>query len=442
MRRFDVAALRGRRPEVSGADVVLIAAAVVACSVTSKTTYTLAGVSLLIAAVLALAAGLIRSGSALWPHRWAIAVAYAASVVVQIARPPLHNVHGNVTLRVAVGVGIAATVVAAMSLLRARRAVVVGAVALAGISYALVVAGGAPIIDVWVILQQSSLGVVHGLNPYVLHFSGVPHGQTSGCFNYLPATFLLPVPGRLLGDVRWIEAAATFAAVIVLVLHVRHTARRDPRWIALALLLGVLPGTLYDVQQAWNETLLLAALVIAAVLLASGRGWWAVLPLAVGLATKQHLVLLLPLLWCWPGLGPRRTVAAVGGAAAIAAPWLILDYGRFQTCTVDFFLRIAPRGTSLSVWHWIPSALHLPVLLTALLVGYVVALRWVPRSAGGLLIASAVVFAFFDILNKQSFLNQWLFVAQLLVAGLTMNGAAQSREVPSQPVRSAGEVSR
>ncbi len=428
MRRFDPAVLHGRRIEVSGADLVLVAGAVVAGSVTSQATYTQAGAALLIAAVVMLAAGLIRAGSALRPHRWAIAFAYLVSVVVQIVKPPLDNVHGNVTLRVAVGFGIAATVAAAAGLLRARPVVVAVAIALTAVSYVLVVAGGTPIIDVWVILQQSSLGVVHGLNPYVLHFSGVPPGQTSGCFNYLPATFLLPVPGRLIGDVRWVEAAATLAAVVVLVLHVRGTAHRDPRWIALALLLGVLPGTLYDVQQAWNETLLLAALVIAAVLLASGRGWWAVLPLAVGLATKQHLVLLLPLVWCWPGLGPRRTAAAVGGAAAIAAPWLILDYGRFQTCTVDFFLRIAPRGTSLSVWHWVPSAVHLPVLLAALAVGYVVALRWVPRSAGGLLIGSAMVFACFDILNKQSFLNQWLFVAQLLVAGLALHGAAQSRE--------------
>ena len=213
------------------------------------------------------------------------------------------------------------------------------------------------------------------------------------------------------------------AAVIVLAVRVRGTARRDPRWIALALLLGVLPGALYDVQQAWNETLLLGAIVIAAVLIDAGRGWWAVLPLAVGLATKQHLVLLLPLFWFWPGLGPRRTIAAVGGAAAITAPWLLLNYGRFQTCTVDFFLRIAPRGTSLSVWHWIPAAVHLPVLLVALVVGYVIVFARAPRTAGGLLMAGAVVFAFFDLVNKQTFLNQWLFVAQLIVAGLALHGA-------------------
>jgi hypothetical protein len=410
-------------PNLCGADLVLIAGAAIAGSVTTQATYTQAGAALLIALVLIVSVGLVRGGTALRPHRWAIAVAYLVCIVVQAVKPPLDNVHGNTVLRVAVGFGIAATVVAAATLLRARAAVVVAAVALIGVSYALVVAGGSPIIDVWVILQQSSLAVVHGMNPYVLHFSGVPPGQTSGCFNYLPATFLLPIPGRLIGDVRWVEAASMLAAVIVLAVRVRGTARRDPRWIALALLLGVLPGALYDVQQAWNETLLLGALVIAAVLIDAGRGWWAVLPLAVGLATKQHLVLLLPLFWMWPGVGPRRTIAAVGGAAAITAPWLLLNYGRFQTCTVDFFLHIAPRGTSLSVWHWIPSAVHVPVLLVALLVGYVIVFARAPRTAGGLLIAGAVVFAFFDLVNKQTFLNQWLFVAQLIVAGLALHGA-------------------
>lgn len=428
MPRFGVPKWGGQRfggpdSRVSGADLVLIGGAAIAGCVTTRATYTQAGAALLIALVLIVALGMLRGGTALRPHRWAIAVSFLVCIVVQAVKPPLDNVHGNTVLRVAVGFGIAATVVAAATLLRARTVVVVAAVALIGVSYGLVVAGGAPIIDVWVILQQSSLAVVHGMNPYVLHFSGVPPGQTSGCFNYLPATFLLPIPGRLIGDVRWVEAASMLAAVIVLALRVRGTARRDPRWIALALLLGVLPGALYDVQQAWNETLLLGAVVIAAVLIDAGRGWWAVLPLAVGLATKQHLVLLLPLFWLWPELGPRRTIAAVGGAAAITAPWLILDYGRFQTCTVDFFLRIAPRGTSLSVWHWIPSAVHLPVLLAALLVGYVIVLARAPRTAGGLLMAGAVVFAFFDLVNKQTFLNQWLFVAQLLIAGLALHGA-------------------
>lgn len=421
MRRFGTARL-----SVSSADVVLLAAAVIAGSVTRHATYTTAGVSLLLALVVIMLLGLIRADAPLRPHRWAIAVAYLVCLVVQIIKPPLDNVHGGTVLRIGVGVGIAATVVAAATLVRARRAVVVVAVALTGAAYGLVVAGGTPIIDVWVILQQSSLGVVHGLNPYVLHFAGVPRGQTSGCFNYLPATFLLPVPGRLIGDVRWAEAAAMFAAVVVLVRRVRGTDRHDPHRVALALLLGVLPGALYDVQQAWNETLLVAAVVIAAVLLDAGRTWWAVVPLAIGLATKQHLVLLLPLLWFWPGLGPRRTVAAVGGAAAIAAPWLILDYQRFQTCTVDFFLRIAPRSSSLSLWHWLPSAAGVPVLLVALLIGYVVALTRVPRTAGGLLLASAVVFAVFDLVNKQSFLNQWVFVAQLVVAGLALHRAAQA----------------
>jgi hypothetical protein len=47
----------------------------------------------------------------------------------------------------------------------------------------------------------------------------------------------------------------------------------------------------------------------------------------------------------------------------------------------------------------------------------------VPRTPGGLLLASGLVLAVFDLANKQSFLNQWLLAAQLVVAGLAVTAA-------------------
>jgi hypothetical protein len=193
---------------------------------------------------------------------------------------------------------------------------------------------------------------------------------------------------------------------------------------ALALLFGVLPGALYEVQQAWNETLLAGALVAAAVGLAARRPGWAVLGLAVALATKQHVVLLLPLWACWPAFGWRRAAAAAAGAAAVTLPWAMLDADRFRYGVLDFFLDLPARPDSLSVWHLLPGPLPAVTLLALTAAAYALVLRRTPRTPGGLLIGSGLVLAAFGLANKQSFLNQWALAAQLLVTGLALVAAS------------------
>jgi hypothetical protein len=191
----------------------------------------------------------------------------------------------------------------------------------------------------------------------------------------------------------------------------------------LALLFGVLPGALYDVQQAWNETILAGALVGGAVLLTAGRpraAWWAAVCLGLALATKQHIVLLLPLWACWPAFGVRRAAGAAAGATAVSLPWVLADFGRFKHCVFDFFVDLPARSDSLSVWHLLPGPLQAAAVLALTAGGYALALRRLPRTPGGLLVGCGLLLAAFDLANKQSFLNQWLLAAQLVVAGLAL----------------------
>ena len=79
------------------------------------------------------------------------------------------------------------------------------------------------------------------------------------------------------------------------------------------------------------------------------------------------------------------------------------------------------------------SGSHLASLATALVAAaYVLVLRGVARTPAGLLLGSGLVLACFALANKQSFLNQWLLAAQLVVAGLTLAAAAHRpvRDVP------------
>ena len=419
------------------ADLALVAAVLMAGSVSRHAVYTPFGVALLVACVLALAVALRQGAARVVPSRPAVLAALALAVVGQVIKPPYMNVvDRNWMLRAGIYVCIGVTVLAAVLLSRrlsrrCTRAGAVAAVAGLGLAYGLVVAGAKPVIDVWPILQGAARGLVDGRNPYDMVFAGVPAGQVNNCFNYLPGTFLVPLPGRLLaGDVRYAEAAVLLAGVAMLVWLAARGGR--PGAIGLAVLAGTLPGSLYDVQQAWNEAIVFGALAAAGVLLAVRRPWWAAACFAVALCTKQHVVLLLPLWALWPAFGLRRAAAAAAGAAAVTLPFLLWNPGRFWHCVVGFFVDLPARTDSLSVWQWVPGPLETATVLLLLAAAYALVLRRVARTPGGLLLGSGLVLAAFDLANKQSFLNQWLLAAQLVVAGLAVTAATirPVREVP------------
>jgi hypothetical protein len=436
------------------ADVALLVAVLVSGSVSRHAVYTGYGVTILVASVVALAVAVSRGAARGVPSRLGVLVALGGALVAQVIKPPYMNVEGRTwALRAGVLVCMAVTALAAGLLAgsavdgRGRRLVALAwtAVGGTGLAYLLMVPGGRPVIDVWPILQGASLGVVQGRNPYEMTFPGVPPGQVADCFNYLPGTFLVPLPGRLLlGDVRYAEAAVLLAGVAALVsLAVRSVAGREVRAggaarqgaavaVPIAVLAGVLPGSLYGVQQAWNETVVFGALAGAAVLVAVRRPWWAAAALAVALCTKQHVVLLLPLWALWPSFGPRRALGAAAGAAAVTLPWFLADPGRFWHCVVDFFLDLPARTDSLSIWQLVPGPLRTVAVLLLVAAAYALVLRAAPRTPGGLLLGCGLVLAAFALANKQSFLNQWLLASQLVVAGLALVSARTrpTRDVP------------
>ena len=407
------------------ADTALVTAVVVAGSVSRHAVYTWYGVTLLAVCVVVLAAAAWAGAARTVPTRAGVAVALALTLVAQVIKPPYMNIEERTwTLRAAVQLAMAVTVLAAVLLVVRSTALAAGLTAAVGVAYALVVAGGKPLIDVWPILQGASRGLVDGRNPYDMVFPGVPPGQVDDCFNYLPGTFLVPLPGRLLlGDVRYAEAAVLLAGVAALVWFAARSGRREA--VPLAVLAGVLPGSLYDVQQAWNESVVFGALALAGVLVAARKPWWAAAAFAVALCTKQHVVLLLPLWVLWPAFGWRRAAGAVAGAAAVTLPFFLWNPGRFWHCVVDFFLDLPARDDSLSIWQLIPDPLRAVAVLALVAAAYVVCVRALPRTPGALLLGSGLVLAAFALANKQSFLNQWLLAAQLVVAGLTVTASAR-----------------
>lgn len=309
---------------------------------------------------------------------------------------------------------------------RAARASIVAVLALLGVGYALVIWGGTPVIDVWVLLQDSARGLLHGANPYQMTFPGVPRGQDSTCFTYWPGTFLATAPANwVLGDVRWAEAGYLLSAVTLTAWSAgRCSGWQEPRrpalaGLALAAATGVVPATALVVLQAWTEPILLLGLVGAAVLIDRHPNW-AVLPLGLALASKQYMLIMVPLLAFWPRFGWRRVLATAAVATMIALPWLLLSLQRFQQCTISYFLHEPTPLTSLSLWRYLPAPMRLPLTIAATALAAYVAIRRCPRNGAGFLLAAGATLIMFNAVNKETFPNQWWLAAALITASFAL----------------------
>jgi hypothetical protein len=433
-----------------GGDATLLVAAAIAAATSYTTIYTDFNAVVVVAGCVALAALVALRLTPQVPSRASLCLALLIGLIPQWWRPPIGNVDRGPLFPLATGLGMLASVLlVAGALVVARRRFLLGALAYLSASTAAVLivqASARPAIDVWIIFQQATRGLLGGGNPYEMAFSGVPAGQTDDCFNYLPFTLLASLPGRVaLGDVRYGELLVLLAGSAMLgwrVFRAGHPrAGAAPPGLAerasLALLLVVmtvsLPGTLRITQQAWNESVVFGCLLAAVALLLSDRAGLAVVPLALALATKQHVLLVLPLWALWPSFGWRRAATAAALAAGICLPWLLANPGRFYGCTVQFFLDLPARPDSISVWRFLPEAARIPAVLLLVAAAYLVAYRFLDRSVAGLALGCGLVFAAFDLANKQSFENQWLLACQLLVVGLACRAVERSTREPAPP---------
>jgi hypothetical protein len=265
-------------------------------------------------------------------------------------------------------------------------------------------------------------------------FTGVPAGQTDDCFNYLPFTFLAALPGQVaFGDVRYGELLVLLAGSAMLMWVAWRARAGEHGWLGMLLVVMAisLPGMLRITQQAWNESVVLGCLFAAVALLLSDRAGLAVVPLALALATKQHVVLVLPLWALWPSFGWRRALTSGALAAGICMPWLLANPGRFYGCTVRFFLDLPARPDSISLWRLLPAAVQIPVVVALTLGAYLLAHRFLDRSTASLVLSCGLVFLAFDLANKQSFENQWLLASQLVVAALACRAIQPSLSLPA-----------
>lgn len=289
------------------------------------------------------------------------------------------------------------------------RLVVVGFVA--GSLFA-IAATPRPFIDVWYQLQHATSCLPHGCNPYAMHTPASP-GVKDG-FSYLPGTFLLLTPAHaLFGDVRYGELVAVVVAALLLR---RIAPRHEPSVVPLFL---CVPGLFFAVEESWTELLLVPLLVAAVWWLRddpdSRRRWvGAGLLFGLAVASKQHVWLLLPV--AAVTLGLRAAAVGLGTGVVLTVPWWLADPHAFWQSTVTLFLDIAPRVDSLSLWVHEPTGARTALEVAVLVGAYVLVWLGCRGDPRRFLLGAATVLAAFDLMNKQTFFNQWLLVTWLLVA--------------------------
>jgi hypothetical protein len=227
-----------------------------------------------------------------------------------------------------------------------------------------------PQIDVVTVHNAALRAIVHGHNPYAITFANIygpdsafyaPGAESGGRvlfgYPYPPLSLLMVVPGYLLGDYRYAQLAA-----IVLAASAMAYARPSQNARLAAALFLTTPRVFFVVEQGWSEpvSILLLSLTVFVMLNAErGDTWRRAGAVAAGLtsASKQYLILILPLLWKWfsaRGAERRRLMAiAIAAAAALPLAFFLWQPRPFLKDVVLLQLREPFRSDALSYLVWL-----------------------------------------------------------------------------------------
>jgi hypothetical protein len=212
--------------------------------------------------------------------------------------------------------------------------------------------------------------------------------------------------------------------------------------VALAALLLVAPHFPYYLVRSWTEPVLSLLLLAIVLLIARHHPAWAAATFALALASKQPVVLLVPVMLCWTGFGWRRTTTAVVLAAVVVAPWFIAGPGDFWHDAVSAELSLGPLQRALSVPSGLSRAgIHLGfwLLVIVLLATYAVITRRAERTPAGLALSVALVLYGYDLANTQSFFNHYQLPAALLLAAVALGEPSRAPAAADSAVPAPGQ---
>lgn len=331
-----------------------------------------------------------------------------------------------------------------------------------------------PGVDVCLFQRESAAALLAGRNPYAITFAD-PYpadanvygpglsvgGRLQFGYPYPPLPLLMILPAHALGDFRFAQWAALGIAGAFIAIakgrsrdckgavdpttecplpHGRGSFNRrdraDSSWgVPVAALLLFSPSTFFVLEAGWIEPL--CVLFLAATVFFGSRVGvrsWAAMGLVISLglliASKQYMVLVLPLIGLLPA-GSRcdrwvRLISALAIAAAASLPLALWNLPAFLHSVVwlQFGQPFRPDSLSLPAMLWAVARVQAPAWLAFVAAGGVAACcRWaLPRSAGNFALAAGATLIVFFAFNKQAFCNYYFLVLGCLAAALGAAG--------------------
>ncbi len=312
------------------------------------------------------------------------------------------------------------------SLIRARFLLLLLCFAVMGI--VVLRASPRPWVDVWTFQQGAADALLHGVNPYRAAYPDIYAGRAGlgyapellwhgrvAAFPYPPLTILADLPGfAVFGDVRYSMLALMIASAWLI-----GRAAPGVTGELAGLLVLLQPRSLFVLEQAWSEPLVLFCFALTAYLIARGARW-ALCGGALGLlaVSKQFSpFLFVPLAAVLPNRRGLWVAAAV--LMAVLVPFAIGDPAAFWRGLVQFHFLQAFRADSLSLTAAavrLVGAAVLPVSLAGVALAVALLALTVRRGGGLPLACAAAAAAWCAVLvwNKQSFCNYWWLASGLL----------------------------
>lgn len=324
---------------------------------------------------------------------------------------------------------------------------------LLGIAYLYI--WGPPVIDVFVFQQDASATLLSGHNPYELTFpniygattawygSGlVANGRALFGFPYPPLSLFLCLPSYLLtGDVRYSHLAATTLSGLLIGFSGRGRLSR-----LAAVLFLFSPDVFFVVHQSWTEPCVVLLLSLVLFECGLGRSPWLTLGLLV--ASKQYVVLAVPLA-AWFLIRERslRAFSALllrAGAVTLAVtlPLALWNFGAFfrSVAVVQFLQPFRPDALSIPAWLVNLGLPQPPVWLAFVAVGVAgfFLLKKLRPSTASFAVSVAVLFMVFFSFNKQAFLNYYFLVGACLCSAIAASDVKDQSDPDNLPVEERG----
>jgi len=292
-----------------------------------------------------------------------------------------------------------------------------------------------PRIDVVTVHDAAFAALARGDSPYSMTFGDlyegreafyppgmVADGRVQYGFPYPPLSLLMAWPGHLAGDFRYAELAALAVGAAGLMAAGGFT----PVAVLATAVLLFTPRAFFALEQSWTEPLAIAWLGLAAWAAAGGVPTAAAAALGLAMATKQYLVLALPMLWLLgTGRADRVRLLTTAALAAIVAtlPALADPQGFFHSA-VMVQVREELRLDALSLAVPIARAWGAPLpgaAYAALVAGAAGLAAWrAPATPAGAAAALAVtVFTAFAF-GKKAFCNYYVLVLAAVAMAMAM----------------------